>query len=156
GRGFGRAPGHRLVIGAGIELVRHRQSIPPLLRRTNLRVVGRRTRATKPRVEHRRRRGQPARPPSVVWLWGACVGALCQPKRRSRCLLPDLDEVSLARALPCTRRKEEPMKRLWLGVGAITGLSFAVLLWVGARTAEDAAPIPDLVRTSDGRTVATR
>ena len=47
------------------------------------------------------------------------------------------------------------MKRLWIAVGVVTVCSFSVLLWAGARTAQEAPPIPLVVRSDDGQTVTT-
>ena len=48
------------------------------------------------------------------------------------------------------------MKGLWLGLGAVLVVSFAVLLWVGSRIYQQAPPIPDRVVTTDGKVVFDR
>ncbi|RMF41310.1 MAG: nitric-oxide reductase large subunit [Planctomycetota bacterium] len=45
------------------------------------------------------------------------------------------------------------MKRLWLLFGLVLVVSFAVLGWVGTRIYQEMPPIPDLVVTSDGKTI---
>ena len=47
-------------------------------------------------------------------------------------------------------------RRLWLGLGVLLLLSFAVLLWVGGEIHRVMPPIPSAVVTEDGTTVYTR
>jgi nitric oxide reductase subunit B len=45
------------------------------------------------------------------------------------------------------------MRKVWIGFGAVLIISFAVLLWVGARVYQMAPPIPDRVVTTSGEVV---
>jgi nitric oxide reductase subunit B len=45
------------------------------------------------------------------------------------------------------------MRRLWLGLGIVLALSFAILGWVGSRIYQQAPPIPDRVITTEGHVV---
>jgi nitric oxide reductase subunit B len=49
-----------------------------------------------------------------------------------------------------------PTRRLWLGLGSLLGVTFAVLLWMGGEVHRHAPPMPERVATADGRTIFTR
>jgi nitric oxide reductase subunit B len=48
------------------------------------------------------------------------------------------------------------MKRLWICLGAVMAVSFAVLGWIGTRIYQEAPPIPDRVVTGEGAVVLDR
>ncbi len=47
-------------------------------------------------------------------------------------------------------------KRLWLALGGLLGVTFAVLLWMGREIYQQAPPIPEQVVTTSGQTLYTR
>ncbi|WP_129647390.1 nitric-oxide reductase large subunit [Peristeroidobacter agariperforans] len=47
-------------------------------------------------------------------------------------------------------------RRLWVGLGVLLLLSFAVLLWVGGEIHREMPPVPSAVVTENGRTIYTR
>jgi nitric oxide reductase subunit B len=50
----------------------------------------------------------------------------------------------------------DPTRRLWLGLGALLTLSFAVLLFMGGEIHRQAPPMPERVVSADGSTLWTR
>jgi nitric oxide reductase subunit B len=50
-------------------------------------------------------------------------------------------------------RERTAMKKLWLLLTTVLGVSFAVLGWIGTRIYQEMPPIPDRVVTTDGKTV---
>ena len=47
-------------------------------------------------------------------------------------------------------------KKLWLGLGTLLVVSFAVLLWAGTEIFRSAPPMPERVVAEDGRVLYTR
>src|SRR5262245_6898713 len=47
-------------------------------------------------------------------------------------------------------------RKLWLGLAALLVVSFSVLLWAGGEIFRAAPPVPELVTTSEGKTLYTR
>jgi len=48
------------------------------------------------------------------------------------------------------------IRRLWLGLGALLAVSFAVMLWLGVDLVHTAPPVPDRVVTQSGHTLYTK
>jgi nitric oxide reductase subunit B len=47
-------------------------------------------------------------------------------------------------------------RNLWLGLGALLAVTFAVLLWMGGEVYRQAPPMPEVVKTADGDALFTR
>ena len=46
--------------------------------------------------------------------------------------------------------------RLWIALGSLLGVTFAVLLWMGREIYHDAPPMPDRVVAASGDVIFTR